>query len=172
MKKSQLKKILNSIVVYWDTREKKNQHILDDLENMKIKTEKKKLGSGDYSFFLPANEDLGVPEDIDFSNKCIIERKASLEELSNNLTFERDRFKRELERAPDSKVLLIENSTYEQLFMGEYNTKMSSNAFLSTLHTFWVRYSCPFIFIPSELTALFIVGHFKSYLKEYINETF
>lgn len=42
--------------------------------------------------------------------KVVIERKASLEEISGNLTKERERFEKELSLAPKEKVLLTQLS--------------------------------------------------------------
>ena len=71
---------------------------------------------------IPANEKLSIPRDLYFNTTCVIERKASLEEISNNLTKERDRFEKELCLAPKTKVLLIENASYEDIATGNYDT--------------------------------------------------
>ena len=119
----EMEELISSMVILVDTREKVNQHILDYFDKKGIAYKVKALDRGDYSFMLKANEKLGIPRDLYFSNKVIVERKGSLEELSGNLTQERDRFEKELCLAPNHKVLLIENANYSDIATGNYNTK-------------------------------------------------
>ena len=84
--------LISSIVILIDTREQKSNHITDYFDRKNIAYKKKALKFGDYSFMLPANESLSIPRDLYFTNSCVIERKASLEEISGNLTNGRDRF--------------------------------------------------------------------------------
>ena len=67
------------------------EHITSYFDKAKIPYKKKALQYGDYSFLIPKNEDLSIPRDLVFHNEIVIERKGSLEELSGNLTKERDR---------------------------------------------------------------------------------
>ena len=72
-----------------DTREKKNQHVLDYFETVGIKYEIAKLDFGDYmDAYRPG---------------IVIDRKQNIAELAKNVVGkDRDRFVRELERAlPD-----------------------------------------------------------------------
>ena len=77
--------MISSIIILVDTREKVNTHITDYFDRKCITYKKKALDYGDYSFMLPANEKLSIPRDLYFNTTCVIERKASLEEISNNL---------------------------------------------------------------------------------------
>ena len=81
-----MEELISSIVILVDTREKVNFHITDYFDRKEIKYKKKALSYGDYSFMISANEKLGILRDLYFTNSCVIERKASLEEISNNLT--------------------------------------------------------------------------------------
>ena len=66
---------------------------------------------------IPANELLGIQRDLYFSDEIAIERKASLDELANNLTADRTRFEDEMLRSKDCKVLLmLENCVYLFLY--------------------------------------------------------
>ena len=85
----ELKKLTKSLVVLVDSREKKNDHILSYFTKQGIAYQKTKLEYGDYSFYIPA---AAAGEDIYFHRDIVIERKASLEELSGNLAQERERF--------------------------------------------------------------------------------
>ena len=85
-----------------DTREKKNQHVLDYFETVGIKYEIAKLDFGDYmDTYRPG---------------IVIDRKQNIAELAKNVVGkDRDRFVRELERAKaaDCKmVILVEQNRY------------------------------------------------------------
>lgn len=86
-----------------DTREKKNQHVLDHFEAVGIKYEIVKLDFGDYM-------DAYRPE-------TVIDRKQNIAELAKNVSGkDRDRFVRELERAKaagSKLVILVEQNRYK-----------------------------------------------------------
>ena len=163
---TEIDELVRSMVILHDTREKSNDHIIDFYEKKKIPHMRKALHYGDYSFYVPKNEGLGIFRDIYFDKDIVIERKASLEELSNNFTRERDRLEKEFALAPTNKVVLIENSTYSDLVTGNYNSKYNKKSYWATLHSFWHKYKIPFFFMPNnEHSALFIRGYFEYYLK-------
>ena len=165
----EMDELISSMVILVDTREKVNNHILEYFDKKNIKYKSKALERGDYSFMIPANDKLGIPRDLYFSNKCIVERKGSLEEISGNLTSERDRFEKELCLAPKDKVLLIENANYSDIATGNYNTKYNKKSFWASIHSFWFKYNIPVFFMPDkQYSGLFIRGYFEYYLKNYI----
>ena len=90
------KRLLKQMVILVDSREKRNGHISDYFEKNGIAYQKTKLDYGDYSFMIPAS---AAGEDIYFHRDCVVERKASLEELSGNLAQERERFEKEFVKA-------------------------------------------------------------------------
>lgn len=102
----ELKKLTKSMVILVDSREKQNSHILSYFDKQGITYQKEKLEYGDYSFYLPAAV---AGEDIYFHRDLVVERKASLEELSGNLAQERERFEKEFLRAGNDgcKVYLM-----------------------------------------------------------------
>lgn len=161
--------LLNSMVVLIDTREQKCQHIEDYFDRNKIPYKKRALEYGDYSFMIPRNPDLNIDRDIFFDKQIIIERKGSLEEISGNLTKDRDRLEKELSLAPANKVILIENASYEDLVNGNYRTEYKQASFWASLFTFWHRYNVPVIFMPNnKYTGSWMIGYFKYYLKNYL----
>ena len=86
-----------------DTREKKNQHVLDYFEAVGIKYEIAKLDFGDYmDAYRPG---------------IVIDRKQNIAELAKNVSGkDRDRFVRELERANaagSQLVILVEQNRYK-----------------------------------------------------------
>lgn len=164
-----MEELISSMVILVDTREKVNIHITDYFDKKNIKYKKKALDYGDYSFMLPANESLGIPRDLYFHRQICVERKASLEEISNNFTKERDRFEKELSLAPSTKVILIENASYSDVATGNYNTQYNKKSFWATIHSFWFKYNVPFFFMPNKQhSGLFIRGYFEYFLKNYI----
>ena len=167
----EIAEIVKSMVILVDTREHegKNTHITDYFDKKKIAWKKKKLNYGDYSFMIPAHPDLDIPRDLIFANKVIVERKASLEEISGNFTKERDRIEKELALAPINKVLIIEGGTYKDMVNGNYATKYASKSFWATYHSFWHKYNIPIIFMPDvRYTGMFIRGYFTYYLHNYM----
>ena len=163
------KQIIDSMVILIDTREKANEHIVDFFEKKKIPYKKKALDKGDYSFYIAKNSELGIIKDVYFDSEIVIERKASLEELSGNLTQNRDRFEHELSLAPKNKVLLLENCNFDDIVDGNYDTKYNKKSFLASMFTFWHRYNLPVFFMPDiQYTPAFIKLYFTYYLKSKI----
>ena len=163
--------LLKSMVYLYDTREHdgKNQHILDVWDKLGIEYKKKKLDYCDYSFLVPANPDLGILRDLDFSHHVAVERKASLDELAGNISKERDRIQKEFALAPKNKVLLIENATYDDMLHGNYSSNYNNKSFWATLHSFWHEYNVPFVFMPNPRnSAMFIRGYFQYWLRNYL----
>ena len=166
---AELKKLVKSMVVIVDTREKKNDHIIDYFDKHDIPYIKRALEFGDYSFYIPANEELSIPRDIYFENDVIVERKASLEELSGNFTTGRARIEKEFAGAKAKrKYLLIENATYGDLIDGNYNTDYNKKAFWATLHSFNQKYGIEFFFTSNKYSAIYILGIFQYYLKNLV----
>lgn len=165
----ELTTLLKSIVVLVDSREKENKHVIGYLDSKKIPYKTKALDQGDYSFYLPQNEELDIPRDMYFDKKVVVERKGSLDELANNLGKERARFEKELSTSPSTKVLLIENETYSDVVNHNYRSDYSVKSYLASLHIFWHRYNIPVFFMPdANNSGTFIYGYFYYYLKEYL----
>lgn len=165
---SQQKKILKSMGIICDTREKvgKNDHILNYFDRKEIPWRREKVPYGDYTFFIPKNEELGINEEINFADRIMVERKMGLAEISSNIVDKSRRIYRELAGAPPNKVLLIENDTYQDLVNGNYNTQFAPKAFWAALLSMWHQFNIPVIFMPDKrYTGQFIYGYFYYYLK-------
>lgn len=167
---SELKSIINSIVILVDTREKKNQHITNYFDEHGVKYEQRALTSGDYSFYISPNPELSIPRPLYMDREIIIERKASLEELSANLTTGRTRFEEEFAISnAKKKYLVIENANYSDVVDGNYNTQYNKKSFLGTLHSFNHKYNLELCFLPdNSYTPIYILCVFKYYLKHII----
>lgn len=162
------KELLLTMGILVDTREK-STHIVDWLDKKKIKYKVQKMDYGDYSFYLPENKTLNIDRDLYFDKEFCIERKGSLEELSINMTKERDRLKNEFAQHKGKMTLLIEGTNYEDICKGNYKSKYNSKSFLASLHSMSSEFNIPFIFIPDkEYTPIFIYFHFYYYLRNII----
>ncbi len=164
----EIKRLVKSMIILVDTREQKNDHIITQLKNKAINYDNFKLDFGDYSFMLPANDSLGITRDIYFNKEIVIERKNSLEELSGNLSKDRNRFENELLRKQGKFILLIENGSIDDIINGKYKTQMNNNAFLASLLTFQHRYNISIAYINKANTYKYICNMFAYYLKEWI----
>jgi len=145
-----------------DTREQKNQHLLNFWAANNIKIEIKKLDIADYSFKL---------DKINFEYDIVIERKASIDELCANLTKYRDRFKREFKRAEDKRtfiILLIENSLPSDIERHNYRSQMHPNALKGSLKSLKDNYNVYIQFCDKNYTGEFILNAFKRYIKKYV----
>lgn len=157
------------MVILIDKREKNIDHLIRYFDKANIEHISKSLAYGDYSFYIPMNEQLSIPRDLYFDKKIVIERKGSLEELSGNLTKERDRLSKELSLAPRTKVIIVENANYSDIVTGNYNTQYNNKSFWASIHSLWHKYNVPIVFIPDNTyTGFFIKGYFEYYLKNYL----
>ena len=77
------------VTIYVDTREKPNaiQKIIETFEKKGIEVIRRKLDEGDYK--------------LDPDGLVTVDRKQNLQEVVNNLTWDRERFQRELRRAAE-----------------------------------------------------------------------
>lgn len=168
---SEKKAILKSIGILIDTREKKNEHLIDFFDAHKIPYEKRALDSGDYSFYVPANPELGIDKTMYFQNEIFVERKASLDELAGNFTRNRTRFEEEFSISPAKKrYLIIENANYYDIVDGSYSSSYNNKSFVGSLHSFNMKYDVQVIFMPdNRYTGSYIVGLFKYFLKNLLN---
>jgi ERCC4-type nuclease len=164
-KDKETERIINSIIILIDTREKVNSHIRLWLKSNKIEYESYTLSFGDYSFMLPKNIELGILSDIYFNDEIAIERKANAEEISGNLTEGRNRFKREFDRGNNKLRLLIEDTSYADISKGNYDTKLNPKSFISSLHSFQEEFNAPFFFTTKEHSGEYIYNTFKYYLR-------
>ena len=60
----QIKKAIDSMVILIDTREKLPNHITQAFDEYGVNWERRKLKSGDYSAYVPMNEELGIVEEM------------------------------------------------------------------------------------------------------------
>ncbi len=168
---SELKSLLSSLTVIIDTRERQNQHITDYLDKHKIPHTSKKMDYGDYSCYLPMNLELGIMRDTYFTDTIAVERKNSLDELSNNLTANRSQFEAELIRAHHCKIMLmIEGAGYSDIVNHRYQSKYEPKSFIATLATYTARYNLNINFVPANCAGNFIFYHLLYSVREYLKK--
>ena len=166
--KSELDKILKTPVILIDTREQENIHITDYFDKKKIKYKEMKLDHGDYTFYIPKNEELGISRDLYFNDIVTVERKGSLEELSGNFCNGRARIEEEFTRKKGKMYLMVEGATYEDIVKHNYNTEYNPVSFIATLDTYEARYGIHTSFTSKTAAGNFIYHKFKYHLREYL----
>lgn len=164
----EINEIVHEATIIVDSREKENKHITKYFEDKGIKWAVEKLDYGDYSIRvdLPTtNRPLYLTDHIS------IERKANLNELSGNLTHNRDRFVAEFERAKGKIYLLIENAEYEDIEKELYTTKFNKKAFRASLEAFEQRYNINIHYQKdTNVTGYWIYRTLTSYLRELLKQ--
>lgn len=140
------------MVILVDTREQASDRAQKRYQTFNRPYRRQKLDYGDYSAaFLLNGEEIQI--------RAAVERKMNLEELSNCLTRERDRFKREFDRARAdgaSVYLLVENASWEALMNGHYKTRFNKNAFTASVTAWVARYDLKPIFCKQESSGRLI----------------
>ena len=158
----ELQDALKDLTIIADSREQVNGHVTKYFDRQKIKHITRKLDVGDYSAQLG---DLSLERDI------AIERKANLDEICGNFTTERERFEREFLRAKaygTKVVLIIENATWGDIFLGNYRSKTSPKSLLGSLLSWMVRFNVTIMFCKPEETGKIISYILYYAAKEYL----
>lgn len=147
---------LESIEIIVDSREQPSEQAEKRYKAFGCPYRRQTLSYGDYTYNFRLNGKELIDPDKTVCADCIIERKASLEELSSNLTHSRDRFMREFTKARDngaSIYLLVENSDLKSIYAGHYRTHFDKNAYFASFIAFLARYHIQPIFCPAEMSG-------------------
>ena len=148
----ELQEALKDFTIIADTREQVNGHITKYFEKQGIPCVSRKIDTGDYSACVGA---LTLEKDI------VIERKHNLDEICGNFTTERERFEREFLRAKaygTKVILIIENATLTDIYLGNYRSKVKPQSLLGSLFAWMVRYNITVLFSKPEETGKLIHG--------------
>lgn len=165
----EIKQILDSLTIIVDTREKANSHILDYFKAKQIPFAIKGLKTGDYSCYIPKNEELGISRDI-YLNDCI-ERKSGIDEITGNLSKDkRSAFTNELIRASQNPFTLVceDENGYGNILAGNYRSEYDPKALLGTLKTFEARYNFSIVYLNPKYTGNYIYYSFYYACREYL----
>lgn len=134
-----------------DTREKKNQHIIDYFDKNGIDYEWHVLGTGDYM--------------LSGSDTVTVDRKQNLDELANNLCCGSNRFTREARRAKEANlklVVLCEHGGGVKTFADVRNwhskySKITGRMLQDAIFRVSMAYDVTFLFCDKRQTAKRIV---------------
>jgi ERCC4-type nuclease len=157
------------MVIIIDNREKENSHIKAYFDAKKITYMQRTLSTGDYSAFIPKNEELGIMRDIQL-NACV-ERKASIDEITGNLgKLKRSAFINELIRASQNPfTLVVEDADgYGKILRGDYRSAYDPKALLGSLKSFEVKYNFSIVFLDKAYIGNYIYYHFYYRVNEYL----
>ncbi|AVP66325.1 molybdopterin-guanine dinucleotide biosynthesis protein A [Clostridium botulinum] len=174
----EIKKLLKeNFMILYDTREQKNQHVLDYLDSKKVPYKKKKIDEGDYTAIVTKCPEMGIYRDIYFP--VAVERKNSVDELANNLgekTDTRDdiRLIREFQRAKTKGIkisLIIEDKNgMENIKKGNYRSLYKPKAFLGRLSSIQDLYLHDTLFVDRKDTGFEIYRKLYYSVRNYLKE--
>ena len=156
------KKVLESMVIYIDSREQPTKRAFKRYETFGCPYKNKiPMWFGDYTYnaTLPDGSEIIPDHSEKVVGKCVIERKMDLDELAMCFGRGRDRFQREFQKSIDHHarfILLVENATWEKLILGKYKSKMHPKAFFSSLTSWMIRYNTSVIFCKEETSGKII----------------
>ncbi|EEM02026.1 hypothetical protein bmyco0002_56450 [Bacillus pseudomycoides] len=167
----ELKQILDTLEIIVDTREQKNQHVLDYFRKKNVPFKIRTMKTGDYSAMIPKNPEMGIMKDTYLTS--VIERKNGVDELVESIK-DRSRFENELIRASQNPfVLIVEDSQgYQKILKGEYRSRYKPESLLGSLQTFEVRYGFSVVYIPAVATGNYIYHRFLYTAREYLKKGF
>ena len=186
-----LKAAIKGMRIIVDTREQKNQHILDYFNAKKIPYVFRALEYGDYSCEIDLapehyhESDPAKPKSVSLEKYVVVERKNSIDELAGNLKQDKNaeagdsrRLEREFIRAKSDAcnvVLLLENFSFDRVFLGSeggnYRSQMQPSVIVSNLNTFVARYDLHLITLNSNtLSGTMVVSLLSRYTYEYLKE--
>jgi ERCC4-type nuclease len=143
-------------VILVDSREQKNLHVLKRLTELNIPFRTKALKYADYSFEI---------DGVSYENSIVIERKGSLDEIIGNFTKGRERFRKEFERSKGCKVILMIESSMEQLEARQYRSRMSPGDLKSFLKTWCNKFQLELKFVEKDKACEFILQSFREFYK-------
>ena len=156
---SELTEELKKLTIIVDSREQ-DPHCENWFKQNGIPTIRRKLEYGDYSAMLGEQT---------LENDIFIERKMGLNEICGNFITNRERFDREFTKAKAigaKPFLLIENDSFDDVYLGNYRSKVQSKSLIGSLLTWQVRYNSTILFCGRANSAKLIYGVLYYYARE------
>lgn len=148
---SELNAELSKLAMIVDSREQ-DPHCENWFRQNNIPFVRRKLEAGDYSAMLG---------DYTLENDVFVERKADLTEICGNFTTNRERFEREFTRAKAigaKPFLLIENDSFDDVYLGNYRSKVKPKSLIGSLLTWQTRYNATILFCSRKNSPKLIYG--------------
>lgn len=152
----EMKKILDSLVILVDTKERNNTHITDFFDKKKIPYKRMNLNYGDYSCMIPKGTIDFFTQDIYFDREFAIERKNGIDELAGNLKSDATRLKKELAHLNMYEIkylIFIEDLNFEMnLRTGSYRSEYDAYTLMQRLYKMVeAEYNTAIIPVPKEV---------------------
>lgn len=166
---TEIKKILDSMMIIIDSRERKSEHIKLYLDSKKVVYKTQKLDFGDYSCMIPADEELGIRRDIYLNS--FVERKNGVDEITGNLQKSTQQaFINELIRSQGSKfVIFVEEPDFdEKIARGAYISGYDPKALKGRLESLKARYNFEICAMSKDIIGHNIYHRFYYQMKEYL----
>lgn len=160
---------LDSMSIIVDSREQPTEKSIKRYKSFGCDWRRQTLDYGDYTFNFMCNNVPHFADNVRLAPEIVIERKCSIDEIAQNFTRERDRFRREFERmkANNAKaIILVENATWENIIHGRYKSKVNANALTASMLAFQSRYDIKYIFCKEETSGRLIREILYRELKE------
>lgn len=191
MTDAEVKLALKNMTILVDTREQKNDHIIDYFNRKKIPYEMKALAYGDYSCKISVDpkhfhESSPLhPKEVSLEKNIVVERKNSIDEIAGNFkeddatsAGEKNRLEREFIRAKadNCKVaLVLENFSFDRVMLGSvagnYRTQYNPEVFIARLNTMVARYGIHLVTLNERaISGLMIKQLLSRYAYEYLKE--
>ena len=170
-KDKEIATIKKNLVVLIDTREQRNEHIKEFFEKKNINFKIHKLDYGDYSIMIPKNAIEGLERDIYFDRDIVIERKANIDELANNLKKDGVRIKTELAHINKYNIrsyLFIEDPNYDfNIRSGNYRSNYKPESLYARIKkSIEMRYNTLVRPISKSMIASEIYNTLEAYVYE------
>jgi ERCC4-type nuclease len=146
-------------VILIDSREKRNEHIVKQLNELGVLSRVQVLRYGDYSFELNGKS---------FEKEIVIERKNSITELCGNLGKNKTRFQNEFIRAARDKckvILMVEDGNWERIENHEYRSQFSPVELKNRIKTWCNKFQLELKFVQKKDACNFILGCFREFYK-------
>ena len=155
----EIRDALKTFRILVDRREQNTPRASERFAAFGVPYERVTLSFGDYcgQITLPHGDLYDTSKAI--SPSVAIERKMSLDEAAACFTRERDRFRREFERARDANAqiyLLVEGASWEAINAHRYRSKFNENALRASLLAWSIRYDLKLIFCRSGTSGALI----------------
>ncbi|WP_432702664.1 ERCC4 domain-containing protein [Lysinibacillus sphaericus] len=163
---TEIDKIIKTLTIVIDTREKSNDHIREYFVARDIPYRIKKLDVGDYGCLIPKNDELGIPRDIYLNS--FVERKNGVDEITGNLQKDTQHaFENELIRSQGSRfVLFVEELDFdEKIATGDYRSAYEPKALKGRLESFKAKYNFEIVPMSKKMIGHNIYNRFKQHMK-------
>ncbi len=143
------------MVILVDSREQQTDESKRRYAQFTVPFERTHIPTGDYS----AKFQLPDGTWFDLSDRVVVERKNSIDELAMCFGSERGRFEREFERCKESLVrmwLLIEGASFEKIFDHKYRSRYKPKSLMASILAWQARYNVRIIMCDKSASGLLI----------------